>query len=166
MQKIQQNLNLYATGLFNQASGSIPVSNIAKWNGTAWSTIASSFDLLFGQGRALEIYKGDLYVGGDFLSAHAEDNTSNFAIWNGAQWLAAGGTVFNANIGNDADVHSLKASSDGSILYIGGNFNCIGGGVNCAGGITANHLAQWNGTLLSPLPGSPQVRQGIYQRQY
>ena len=90
------------------------------------------------------------------------DKTSKFALWNGTEWLAPDTKVLNAYFGNDADVHSLRANANGTLVYIGGNFNCIGGGANCSGGTIARHLAQWDGAALTPLPNSPGVRRGLY----
>ncbi len=69
--------NLYAGGGFTTAGG-VTVNHIARWNGTAWSTL--------GSGVNTEAYKlmcdssGNLYVGGD-LSTAGGVTVNNIAKW-------------------------------------------------------------------------------------
>lgn len=155
---VEQEVALYATGLFNKAD-TVDLGNIAKWNGSTWSPLLGSFDLIGRAGKALEIFKGDLYVGGAFISADGVPNTSNLAIWNGSQWKATGLKRVAACSANNATVQSLRTNSDGDLLYIGGNFDCIKSLFTSS---DAQHIAQWDGTTLSPLAGAPKaVRNGI-----
>jgi len=76
---------VYAGGRFF-FSGSTPVNNVARWNGTSWQPMGGGFDAdVF----ALAFYKGDLYAGGMF--GYAEGNAVHgIARWDGDQWRALG----------------------------------------------------------------------------
>jgi hypothetical protein len=72
--------NLYVAGSFADA-GSVPANNIARWDGSAWTTLG---DGLEGSARAL-VYAGgaDIWVGG-FLSTAGGIPSVNIARWQGA----------------------------------------------------------------------------------
>src|SRR5205814_2242848 len=71
--------NLYAGGGFTNAGGTA-ATNIAKWNGSSWSTLGSGMN---GYVQALAVLGNDLYVGGGFSSAGGTPAT-NIAKWNGS----------------------------------------------------------------------------------
>ncbi len=128
---------LYAGGTFNDA-GTVKASGIAKWNGTSWSALdtgvnnvvyaLTTFDDGSGGGSAL-------YAGGYFTTAGGI-TANNIAKWNGTSWSALGSGM-NAP---GSSVHALTVFDDGSrpALYAGGHFTT-------AGGVTANHIAKWDG---------------------
>ena len=77
---------IFVGGQFNRA-GSAAAANIAKWNGTQWSGIASGFnDFLVGM-RVLP--GGDVLACGAF-SIVDSIATSAIARWNGSSWSAVG----------------------------------------------------------------------------
>jgi hypothetical protein len=81
-----------------------------------------------------------LYAGGYFTTAGGV--TANYiAQWNGSAWSALG-----SGMGGDSpfapSVSALAVS--GTTLYAGGYFTT-------AGGVTANYIAQWNGSAWSAL---------------
>ena len=53
---------LYAGGQFTTAGGN-PATNVAQWNGTAWSPMGDNLSAMV---RSLIQYKGVLYAGGSF----------------------------------------------------------------------------------------------------
>ena len=134
---------LYVGGLFTHAGGS-PVSNIAKWDGSAWSSLATGvntevlsmalFDDGLGGGTAL-------YVGGEFTQISGQP-IRYIARWDGQAWSAlAEGT-------ND-HVLALAVYNDGQgagpALFAGGFFP------NAGSGFAAHRIARWDGVAWSPL---------------
>jgi hypothetical protein len=133
---------LYAGGEFAHASG-LFASNIARWNGSAWSQLAASTGGLDGAAVgscALQDAGGPaLFVVGDFHFAGGVD-ANQIARWNGVSWSALG-------TGIDTVYDNVLASFDdggGPALYVGGLFNM-------AGGVPALDIAKWNGSAWSAL---------------
>jgi hypothetical protein len=84
------NGELYVGGKFTTAGG-VSASNIAKWNGTAWSALGSgitgSNTGSNSQVTSMAVYNGELYVGGDFTTAGGV-SANYIAKWNGyLLWL-------------------------------------------------------------------------------
>ncbi len=125
--------DVYVGGRFTQA-GDVPVSHVARWDGTAWYALGEGVsgvaDPFYGPAVAeLAVSGGDLYVGGDFTQAGGVE-ASGIARWDGAGWHALGSGV-------DGSVGALLV--DGGDLYVGGSFST-------AGGVAANRIARWDGT--------------------
>ncbi len=124
---------LYAGGYFTNAGGNT-ASNIAAWNGTAWSPLGAGIGGVIPQSyvHALAVDTGGtLYVGGQFWMAGGT-SAKNIARWDGSSWsnmtngLGSGG-------GGEA-VYALAFDSAGT-LYAGGSFD---GGPSL--------FAKWDGT--------------------
>lgn len=130
--------NVYVGGIFTSI-GSTVANNIAKWDGTSWSSLGSGVDSVSTTAvYALAVSGSDLYVAGTFTMAGGV-SVKNIARWNGASWSALGS-------GTNGDVYSLAAT--GSDLYVGGDFTS-------AGGVNAKNIAKWNGSSWSALaPGT------------
>jgi len=136
---------LYAGGDFVTAGGGETVNHIAKWDGESWSPVGTGMS---GPGSitilALTVFDDGsgpaLYAGGWFANAGGE-TVSNIAKWDGTAWSPLG-------TGMNYPVRSLTVFDDGSgsgpALYAGGNFTT-------AGGVSANHIAKWDGESWSPL---------------
>ncbi len=137
---------LYATGSFTTAGGS-PANRIARWNGTAWSALASGLN---GQGEALVSWDRDgpgpvppgLVAGGQFSSAGGVTAT-HIAQWNGVGWSALG-------LGTNEHVYALctfdaDGSGPGAPLLVAGGFFGV------AGIQVVNGIATWNGVAWSAL---------------
>ena len=122
--------NLYAGGNFI-AAGGVSATNIAEWNGNAWSAIGSGANSGV---NALVVLGTNLYVGGGFTSV---DGVSAEAIaqWNGNLWSGVGSGV-------NSWVYALAVS--GNNLYAGGYFTM-------AGSVPASCVAEWNGSSWSAL---------------
>lgn len=91
------------------------------------------------------IYVRYLYVGGKFTVAGGIQNVGRIAKWSGVAWSRV------SNPGMNNDVNILRALDiDGAsgpiapMLYAGGVFTT-------AGGVSAEHVACWNGTVWSAL---------------
>jgi hypothetical protein len=122
--------DLYAGGWFTNAGG-VPATNIAKWNGSAWSALGSGVD---GMVWALAADGTNLYAGGQFTTAGAVP-ANYIAKWDGSAWSALGSGI-------DGRVYALAVS--GTNLYAGGNFLT-------AGEVTVNRIAKWDGSVWSAL---------------
>jgi hypothetical protein len=155
---------LYAGGRFTTAGG-VVVNNIARWDGSEWSDLSGPGGPGVGGGSVptapyvsgLAVFDDGsgpaLYAGGDFTIAGGV-TVNNIARWEGTEWSGTSGDA-----GVDGDVRSLAVFDDGSgpALYAGGDFTT-------AGGVTANHIARWDGSEWSALsgPGGTGVGGGYY----
>ena len=127
---------LYAGGTFD-FSGQVPLSNIAKWDGTSWSDVGGGVNAPVlamivhddGTGPAL-------YVGGVFTDAGGMP-VNYIAKWDGSSWSALGQGVHSPG---PSAVHALGQYDDGTgmKLYVGGSFIS-------AGSVNARHVAMWDG---------------------
>lgn len=135
------NGDVYAGGYFTQAGG-VPTSNVARWNGTAWSSLGTgAANGTNGDVLALLVAgNGDVYAGGNFTQAGGVP-ANRIAKWNGSVWSSlgtglSGGGVYTL-------VTSLALANNGEV-YAGGVFTE-------AGGAPANNIAKWNGTVWNNL---------------
>jgi hypothetical protein len=144
---IASNGDLYVGGRFSQV-GSVSAYNVAKWNGTTWSSLGTGISngtdgLIFALALASN---GDLYVGGVFGNAGGVA-APNVARWNGAAWSSLGSGASNdiapGSTASNGSVHALAIVSNGDV-YVGGSFSL-------AGGLPVNNVAKWNGTTWSSL---------------
>ncbi len=139
-------LALYAGGDFRhiylpETNDLMQVNNIARWNGTAWSTVGGGTTpnvaapindmVVFDDGGG-----SALYVGGEFATAGGV-SANNIARWDGIAWSDVGDGVTG---GMDTAVHTLFVFDDGSgpALYAGGQFST-------AGGLPVSNVAKWDG---------------------
>jgi hypothetical protein len=122
--------DLYVGGGFTTAGG-VPASNIAKWDGGAWSVLGSGMDR---EVWALAVSGSNLYAGGYFALAGGMPAKS-IAKWDGRAWSTL-------DSGVNGSVSALAVS--GTTLYAAGSFTT-------AGGVPATNIARWNGTAWSAL---------------
>jgi hypothetical protein len=122
--------DVYVGGWF-APSGGVAAKNIAKWDGSAWSSLGSGVN---SDVRAIAVSGSDVYVGGWFTQAGGVD-ANHIAKWNGSAWSSLGSGV------NDC-VRAIAVS--GSDVYVGGYFTQ-------AGGAAVNNIAKWNGNAWSSL---------------
>ncbi len=129
------NSNVYIGGTFNTVGGT-SVQNIARWNGSNWSTLNTGAN---GTIYALALTSnGDLYAGGNFTEIGGV-NANNIARWNGSTWQAL-------DNGTDGPVLTIAVDANDGV-YIGGTFEQVNG-------ITANNIALRNGNSWSALTDS------------
>jgi hypothetical protein len=136
--------NIYAGGTFTNAGG-VMASNVAKWNGSAWSALGSGISgSQYGTGVTSLACdsSGILYVSGSFSTAGGVA-ANNIAKWNGSAWSALG-SGFGGEYAN-----SLVCDNSGN-LYAGGWFTT-------AGEVSANYIAEWNGSVWSALGSGASV---------
>jgi hypothetical protein len=155
--------NLYVGGDFDTA-GSVSAYHLAKWNGSAWSSVGVGVG---GGGyvNALAVDSSDnLYVGGDFSCAGINFSVGNestcladggtwvlgIAKWNGSSWSALE-SPGDANPGFGI-VNAMVFDSSGN-LYVGGE------GEDTSGGLWINNIARWDGTYWYAL--GPSTHPGL-----
>jgi len=132
--------NLYIGGVFNSVGNTV-AHCIAKWDGNTWSTLGQGVD------NAVEALAfssdGSVYASGAFITAYNSDGTPvtvwGIAKWDGKQWSDLGGGVTGGVFGYFF-VDALAVL--GTNLYAGGFFSGMGG-------VTANYIAQWDGSAWS-----------------
>ncbi|MHB8077986.1 MAG: FlgD immunoglobulin-like domain containing protein [Candidatus Krumholzibacteriia bacterium] len=121
--------DLVVTGQFTGAGGGA-ASNIARWNGAAWSTFGSGFG---SETYRSAVYQNQLWVAGgcEELQGHA---SGQIWKWSGTNWQSQA---------NDVGVAFSLVVWNGKLI-LGGVFSSVAG-------VPANCVAQWNGTSWSPL---------------
>lgn len=133
--------NLYAGGYFTSAGGGF-LNYAAKWNGTAWSPLASSVD-----GPVVALSKdayGSIYAGGSFKITGML-TTNYIAKWNGDTWSGFGSGMNNIVRALAVDSQTSGCTTNGNpCLYTGGDFTT-------AGGSPAKYIAKWNGASWNAL---------------
>lgn len=104
--------------------------NIARYNGTAYSTFPVTFDY---EVTALKTIGNKLYIGGGFLEEYTTGQELNkVAVWDGTTLSSMGTGVDGSGGVNDFTEY------DGKVVAVGG-FTKIGG-------VMTNFVASWNGT--------------------
>lgn len=122
------NGDLIAGGAFRFAGG-LAANNIARWNGSSWSSLGSGTS---GPVSALAVLpNGDLVAAGQFLNAGG-GLVNHIARWNGSSWTSVG-------VGCNSQVLALAVTATGD-LVAGGAFTNQG-----------NHVARWNGSTWSSM---------------
>ena len=136
------NGNVYVAGGFT-LTDTVFATNIAKWNGAAWSALGwgiggrSPYGSPIVRALAFDTY-GTLYAGGTFTTAGGV-NATNIAKWDGSEWSALGSGVGDTN----GAVSALACDGSGN-LYVGGCFTN-------AGGASVTNIARWDGVAWSSL---------------
>jgi hypothetical protein len=117
---------LVACGKFNRA-GSEHVNNIAKWNGTSWSSVGNGFNYELND---VKEYGGDLYATGYFDSAVGFGAANYIAKWDGTAWQPMG----------------IGLGSIGNVMEVYNNELIVGGFFISAGETYSPRIARWNGS--------------------
>jgi hypothetical protein len=133
--------NLYVGGQFTTAGGNT-ADYIAKWNGSAWSSVGGGMDNYVYSLAVDPNY--NVYAGGAFTNAGGV-YASRIAEWNGSTWSPLGSGVNNI-------VLSLAADSAGR-LYAGGLLTVAGTNVSA-------YVAQAN--VLNLISGQKYTTNGNY----
>ncbi|HEX6812850.1 MAG TPA: hypothetical protein VF384_14585 [Planctomycetota bacterium] len=115
------------------ATGATPLSFIARWDGTAWSSLGTGVNnIVYALAR---LPNGDIVAGGAFQMAGGVP--ANFiARWNGAAWLPMGN-------GMNGGVEGLAVRADGQLVAVGS--------FTVAGSVLAPRVARWDGTTWWPV---------------
>lgn len=138
------NSDLYAGGSF-YASGTTTLIKIAKWNGSAWSSVASSVrDTIWAQEAhidALCSFNGELYAGGTFNKIN-NIKANHIAKWNGTTWSPLG-----AGLKGDFGMGYIEGVVNAITVY--NNEIYAAGHFTLAGTVPAINIAKWNGSVWS-----------------
>ncbi|HEX6811283.1 MAG TPA: hypothetical protein VF384_06650 [Planctomycetota bacterium] len=154
---------LYAAGEFNETGG-MPVSGIAKWNGSQWLPVAGGLQWVLGgqpRARTLATDGAFLYVGGEFDRAGSVP-ASHVARWNGSTWSPLGGGIANFGWGivdtlwphqgrlycGGAFGQAGSVQCENIAAWDGAQWHAVGAGVQGSTyGAMVNSLCTWNGEL-------------------
>lgn len=121
---------LYVGGFNVHGAGSVAVNRIARWTGSAWTTVGpGGHSGLGGQVAAALFDGGDLYVGGNFGLA-GEASARHVARWDGEAWHALGLDSLNGTV-------SAMTLWNGDLVIIG-SFTRIGDNA-------MQRVARWDG---------------------
>lgn len=132
---------LYVGGFFGLAGGLV-TGSLARWSGSTWSSIfwgvsgirvLTTFDDGTGKGP-------ELYAVGSITSSPGVA-TGHVSRWDGWTW-----TSITPGTTGPGPVWALAVFDDGTgpALYAAGGFTVING-------VSANHIARWNGSTWSPI---------------
>ncbi|RZK27623.1 MAG: T9SS type A sorting domain-containing protein, partial [Hymenobacter sp.] len=143
---VASNGDVYAGGNFTQIGG-VAANNIARWNGTSWSSLGTGVS--GGTGGAMAtVYSlaiaanGTVYAGGNFTQAGGVA-VSYIAQWSGTAWSPLGAGLNASANSYTSGANALAVASNGDV-YAGGTFTQ-------AGGVAAKGVAKWNGAVWSSL---------------
>ena len=116
-------------------AGSTPASRVATWDGATWQALGNGFTagVPVPSVWCFEVFNDELIAGGRFTQSGGT-TLGNVARWDGASWQPLGSGVNQP--GGVTSVYDMTVY--GSDLVVGGVFQV-------AGGITAAHLAGWDG---------------------
>lgn len=128
------NNELYVGGSFNMA-GTVSATNIAKWNGTVWSTLGEgipTYTIGAPTGvTCLGVYSSEIYAG---------SFAQGLSKWNGIEWVHVGGGFGGPNKG------AMSLTNYSGKLIVGGSFNV-------AGIDSVNNIAAWDNIGWSKVVG-------------
>jgi len=148
---------LYVGGGFIEAGGIETRLQLARWDGSNWSTlVGAGGPVLGGSVSALEVFDDGtgsaLYAGGTFVEESGPTHIHRIARWDGSHWSPLGDpNTFIRGTGMTA----LEAFDDGTgpALYVAGGFDRIGD-------LESRGIARWDGTDWSALVGPSG--EGVY----
>lgn len=116
-----------------QSMDNVAATSLARWDGAAWSALATGLDARISALVALADTR--VVAGGEFRMAGGV-RAGAVASWDGRAWSPLG-------TGMDLPVQALCVLANGDVV--------AGGWFRTAGGVAANCIARWNGTAWSPV---------------
>ena len=112
---------LYVGGRFNLAGGNAVSTNIAKWDGTSWSSMGDGFDADVQELVVFDDGSGEaLYAFGNFGSSGVTA-VSRAAKWNGTSWEPVANGADNTIFGG-----GVYDYGEGESLLVAGSFTRFG----------------------------------------
>ena len=150
--------DLIATGDFTVATGG-PADRIARWNGTAWTSMSTGLDV---EANAIAAAGGDVLVGGTFTRAGC-NASPYFARWRQTSWTASANTDWHTSTnwasstvpttGDGVTISSSNAVISSANVTLGSLIVTGGRTVTVANGRTltvTGNLDLSNGSLAGP----------------
>jgi trimeric autotransporter adhesin len=140
---------LYVAGRFTSAGG-IPVVNIARWDGAAWSAVGAGLGTSTGSVNTLGVYDlpnvgPTLLAGGHFDDPYAE--WGGVARWDGMSWAAVGALSRYSSIYGLTLLDADGCGPGEPELYACGQLSQSDGG-------WSSRIAKWDGTEWMPVAGT------------
>ncbi|MFN0242421.1 MAG: hypothetical protein ACKVWV_05960 [Planctomycetota bacterium] len=133
---------LYVGGGFESA-GDVAARNVARWDGTSWSSVGAGLNGVVRTLAALPTGAAgcaELYAGGSF-TIEPDLRPGGVAKWNGSTWEYLTSGLDDSGVAGS--VIAIAAYDDGlsvdPTIYAGGI-------ITSAGGAPAGNLVRWNGT--------------------
>jgi hypothetical protein len=124
------NAELYVSGQFTRVNGTA-ITNLAKWNGSSWSAVASTLNSLV---SAVAVHNSQLVVAGGFTQSTTVTNLNGIARLGATDWEPLGSGLW----------HSPPAGARGSDLLSVGDDLYVVGIFSKAGAVDALNFARWN----------------------
>ncbi len=118
---------IYVGGNFT-INGKENIENIAKWDGSKWSSLGTGISGKNASVNCMAFYNGELFIGGFIDSADGKP-LKNIAKWNGTNWSDVGG--------------GIKGKVNSMIVYK--NMLYVAGWFSTAGEIQTANIARWDG---------------------
>lgn len=139
---------LYIAGDFTLA-GSARSECIARWDGTAWTSLGSGVGDGFTSNivSALAIHDGALYAAGH-LTTGAGAAGNGIVRWDGAQWTAVGGGV----PPSEPEYYYSDGRVAAALAVFGGELYC---GMREPFNTFLSPLGRWDGLSWRSVPGCP-----------
>jgi trimeric autotransporter adhesin len=136
--------------LAGSGAGTILAANLARWNGTAWTAMASGWVAhgMYGPVQQLRVLANGDLVGCGSDRAALPIQQPFVARWTGTSWQSLAGNLTGTNT-FDAGAHSIVALPNGDLLTGGHNVTTTPGG-------PATALARRSGSTWSAI-GTPFV---------
>ena len=144
---------LFVGGTFITAD-QIRANNIAKWDGTKWSSMGNGVRGRMDKVRSIAASDSDVYVGGSFSIA-GEESVHNIAKWNGSKWSPL-------EI-EPEDVYAIAVSE--REVYVGANSFVVPGEASAQGVVKWDGESWSNlgkGIVLAPVLALHQGTHGLY----
>jgi hypothetical protein len=134
------NGGLIVGGNFSTTPG---LSNIARWHGGVWSSLAGGVD---GFVEALAVLPGGELIAGGFFQNAGGVPCAGLALWTGTAWQPFG------------DLAGTPVPHISALLVLPSGDLIAAGSFTSIGGVAANHVARWRSGQWSPLgSGMPQA---------
>ena len=128
---------LYAGGIFSLlGDGTTSANNIANWNGSGWSVLGSGNNGVNTTVSAIAVSGNDVYIGGNFTRLGDGTSAKYIAKWNitTRSW-----STLTCDASNGVNDYVRAITTNGTDVYVGGDFSMLGNGTT-----SAKHIAKWN----------------------
>lgn len=144
------NNEVVIAGDFTQADG-VPISRIAKWNGTVWESVGP-IGVFDNDIRAMVEFEGDLWVGGDFNNVGGNSSYDGLVKYDPttANWVGGNSGVDLVG-GVDESIRVLYVNPNDGNLYMGGEFTGLWDGDAAASDPNMSGIAMYDGSNWTPL---------------